>query len=50
MKEAVLIITVMVALPAAVLGPMFLKQRKRVRSTENKLSRGVPSRSLHLPR
>jgi hypothetical protein len=50
MKEAVLIITVMVALPAAVLGPMFLKQRKRLRSNENRLSRGVPSRSLHLPR
>ncbi len=50
MKEAVLIITVMVALPVAVLGSMFLQQRKRVRSTENKLSRGVPMRSLHLPR
>ncbi len=50
MQEAVLIITVMVALPVAVLGSMFLRQRERVRSTENKLSRGVPTRSLHLPR
>jgi hypothetical protein len=44
MQQAALIVAVVLTLPAAVLGLMWLKQRKRQPPTETKFSRSVPER------